>query len=503
MLYAAPFNAASVLIVDPVANTTDTTTLAVSTSCSEKWAGIAFAPVTNKLYAAPYNYGSVLTVDPVANTTHAHNSCGAGLGAMRGKYIGIAYAPISQLLYLAPHNHPAPLFFNPAGGYWVAMDSIATGGAKYAGIAYSPVDDLLYAAPYNSDSVLVVDPRFNRWNSTSLNGLGSSPGKWAGIAFSPITSTLAAAPWQSESVLTVEFTVDSTVLLPFRHIAALNAAVIEQQQVITTQRHVITALNTSQMYCGHGTLSANNSVCIPDCDGLRRRSIGCEPYCTAAPTTSPTAFPTLEPTSSAPTSSLSATPTRFPTTSPTAPITSTNGATTTASPTADSSSALGDSGGGGDSSVGVAVGVTIVVLVVGAVVCACRRRAQRQHLPPLPPQTQPLSMYVNPLHLGSAAGSTSDYEEPTILHPPESPRVEVDSELYVADQRTPAADASYAVFRDVHVGSGVSVLREAKGVMYAIPHEGAMSSAPDYIEVSGDTAGTYAVFQSTEVDATV
>eukprot|EP00037_Helgoeca_nana_P013266 m.122021 g.122021 ORF g.122021 m.122021 type:complete len:448 (+) comp21932_c0_seq4:379-1722(+) len=447
MLYAAPFNAASVLIVDPVANTTDTTTLAVSTSCSEKWAGIAFAPVTNKLYAAPYNYGSVLTVDPVANTTHAHNSCGAGLGAMRGKYIGIAYAPISQLLYLAPHNHPAPLFFNPAGGYWVAMDSIATGGAKYAGIAYSPVDDLLYAAPYNSDSVLVVDPRFNRWNSTSLNGLGSSPGKWAGIAFSPITSTLAAAPWQSESVLTVEFT--------------------------------------------------------PDCDGLRRRSIGCEPYCTAAPTTSPTAFPTLEPTSSAPTSSLSATPTRFPTTSPTAPITSTNGATTTASPTADSSSALGDSGGGGDSSVGVAVGVTIVVLVVGAVVCACRRRAQRQHLPPLPPQTQPLSMYVNPLHLGSAAGSTSDYEEPTILHPPESPRVEVDSELYVADQRTPAADASYAVFRDVHVGSGVSVLREAKGVMYAIPHEGAMSSAPDYIEVSGDTAGTYAVFQSTEVDATV
>jgi hypothetical protein len=108
---------------------------------------------------------------------------------------------------------------------------------------------------------------------------------------------------------------------------------------------------------------------------------------------------------------------------------------------------------------------------------------------------------VNPLHHGIPEPAT-DYEEPAMLHPPQIPRVEVDSDLYVADQRASAADGSYAVFRDVHPGAGVCVFREAGGVTYAIPLEGGLSAAPDYIEVSGDTAGTYAVFQPMGVDAT-
>jgi hypothetical protein len=65
-------------------------------------------------------------------------------------------------------------------------------------------------------------------------------------------------------------------------------------------------------------------------------------------------------------------------------------------------------------------------------------------------------MFVNPLHLGMTE-LAADYEEPVVLHPVTTrrPRVEVDSELYVADQRAsppketePLPDSTtYHVFR--------------------------------------------------------
>jgi hypothetical protein len=59
-----------------------------------------------------------------------------------------------------------------------------------------------------------------------------------------------------------------------------------------------------------------------------------------------------------------------------------------------------------------------------------------------------MSMYINPLHLG-ISGLVSDYEEPVTLHHDESPRVVMDSELYVANQRASPAEAQYAVFRSM------------------------------------------------------
>jgi hypothetical protein len=62
---------------------------------------------------------------------------------------------------------------------------------------------------------------------------------------------------------------------------------------------------------------------------------------------------------------------------------------------------------------------------------------------------QRASMFVNPLHLG-VAGPAPNYAEPTMLQPglmPRSARVEMDSDLYVADQGAPPAKAQYAIFR--------------------------------------------------------
>lgn len=107
----------------------------------------------------------------------------------------------------------------------------------------------------------------------------------------------------------------------------------------------------------------------------------------------------------------------------------------TTAPTVTLAALGGGSSSGDSSSVWVAVGVTIAVLVVGGGAFICKRHGgQRQDLPPLPPQATIMPMFVNPLHL-DVAGPAPNYEEPTMPHPFTGPRVEMDADLYVADQR--------------------------------------------------------------------
>ena len=59
-----------VLIIDPLTNATDTTTLAGLGSASVyKWWGIEYAPNSHKMYAAPSYASAVLVIDPLANST--------------------------------------------------------------------------------------------------------------------------------------------------------------------------------------------------------------------------------------------------------------------------------------------------------------------------------------------------------------------------------------------------------------------------------------------------
>jgi hypothetical protein len=120
------------------------------------------------------------------------------------------------------------------------------------------------------------------------------------------------------------------------------------------------------------------------------------------------------------------------------------------------------------------VGVTIAVLVVGAGVYIFKRRgAQRQHLPSVPPQSQIVAMCVNPLH-GMAGGTATDYEEPVTLQHEDSPHVELDSDLYVADQKARPAEASYAVFRSTE-----PTAETANDATYNVFHNEGVRQDPD------------------------
>ena len=65
-VYGIPYNATVVLIIDPVTDTADTTTITGLTG-SNKWLGGILAP-NGKIYGIPYNSTVVLIIDPATDT---------------------------------------------------------------------------------------------------------------------------------------------------------------------------------------------------------------------------------------------------------------------------------------------------------------------------------------------------------------------------------------------------------------------------------------------------
>ena len=207
LLYAAPHNADSVLIIDPARNSADATTIAGFGYRAEKWAGIVHSPVSGLLYAAPHNADCVLIIDPTRNTADTTTIPGLGrLGYGTEKWFGIVHSPVSGLLYAAPHNADSVLIIDPARNTADAttIAGFSSGGAKWSGIVHSPMTGLLYAAPHNADSVLIIDPACNTADTTTIAGLSSGGAKWYGIVHSPMTGLLYAAPHNADSVLIID-----------------------------------------------------------------------------------------------------------------------------------------------------------------------------------------------------------------------------------------------------------------------------------------------------------
>jgi hypothetical protein len=61
-----------------VATVLDTTILSSLGTSASKWAGITYADNVGKLFAAPLNANAVLIIDPVANTTNITTLVGVG-----------------------------------------------------------------------------------------------------------------------------------------------------------------------------------------------------------------------------------------------------------------------------------------------------------------------------------------------------------------------------------------------------------------------------------------
>eukprot|EP00037_Helgoeca_nana_P006736 m.61660 g.61660 ORF g.61660 m.61660 type:complete len:168 (+) comp17594_c0_seq1:97-600(+) len=100
------------IAVAPIEAHTDTVSvLDTNVTNPQKWRGITFAPITNLLYACPYDADAVLIVDPATNLTDT--TALTGLGTSSGKWYGLTYAPATNKLYAAPHTSDAVLIVDP------------------------------------------------------------------------------------------------------------------------------------------------------------------------------------------------------------------------------------------------------------------------------------------------------------------------------------------------------------------------------------------------------
>ena len=105
-IYCIPRNSTSVLIIDPVTNTVDTTTIS-GLSGVAKWRGGVLAP-NGKIYGIPRDSSSVLIIDPLTNT--ADTTTITGLTG-NFKWYGGVLAPNGKI-YGIPQNSTSVLIIN-------------------------------------------------------------------------------------------------------------------------------------------------------------------------------------------------------------------------------------------------------------------------------------------------------------------------------------------------------------------------------------------------------
>ena len=196
-------------------------------------------------------------------------------------------------------------------------------------------------------------------------------------------------------------------------IVALQTYDLAQQSTISAQSSSIAVLQSdatsvcSRPLCGNGT-TPSNGMCVPDCNTLRRRGIGCEPYCDDAPVQS--------------------------------------------SDTGNSSitSVIG----------GIVVGMILAFTVAFVVIRHVARKQNNASQGEAFTHQAPIStMYMNPLHQG--ANAQLDYEEPVALNSDYIDTMGTESGVVLDDERyvAPASlrlgvgnESVYKVFRSGSAG---------------------------------------------------
>jgi hypothetical protein len=309
-LFCAPRDAGEVLIIDPVTNTTDATAISGlgAVRNSAKWNGITYVDAVNnvsvgKLFLPPWHSGNVLIVDPLANT-----SATIAVGSASDSWSGFALADNVGKLYSAPNAATVVLVVDPLTN---ATDTTtlgglgSSGGNKWAGIAYASNVGKLFCAPFYEGAVLIVDPSTNTTDMTTLAGLGTGGTKWTGTIFVGSVGKIFAAPYSASSVLVVDPIANSTDTTT---LAGLGTSASKWSDFAFAD-------SVGKLFASPNFATI---VLVVDYSELLVSP-------TAAPSSAPTVAPTAAPTaapSAAPTRAPTAAPTSVPTAAPTAAPTS-------------------------------------------------------------------------------------------------------------------------------------------------------------------------------------
>jgi DNA-binding beta-propeller fold protein YncE len=145
-IYGVPYNATTILKIDP---DTDTATTFGSLAGTAKWVGGVLAP-NGCIYCIPHTSTTILKIDP---TTDAITTFGDLTGST--KWAGGVLA-ISGYIYCVPFDSTTILKIDPTTDTVTTFGSL-TGTAKWVGGVLAP-NDKIYCIPYDTNTVLALDP---------------------------------------------------------------------------------------------------------------------------------------------------------------------------------------------------------------------------------------------------------------------------------------------------------------------------------------------------------
>ncbi|EGD75574.1 hypothetical protein PTSG_06643 [Salpingoeca rosetta] len=184
LIYGIPRNADNVVIINPLTNTADTTTMASPAllSASDKWASAVLAP-NGLIYGIPGAHEAVLVIDPNTNTFNStaivvgepnETKWQAAALSNEGKIYALPVSSSTPILVLDTATNTASTLPNP----------LSTIGFAWTSAVTAPNNDRIYGVPYQASFVLILDPATNATDVTTIMGLGGNA-KWASAALAP------------------------------------------------------------------------------------------------------------------------------------------------------------------------------------------------------------------------------------------------------------------------------------------------------------------------------
>lgn len=199
-IYCIPYDATTVLIIDPVAGTASTTNFGLTLTDGDKWSGGVLAP-NGKIYCAPVDSTTILIIDTL-NGTASRTNMGASLGGT-DKWMGGVLGPDGKI-YFIPYSSASILIVDPEANTVTLsnMGATLTGSAKWWGGVLGP-DGKIYGVPFaNTAGILIIDPLAGTASISDMGASMTGATKWIGGVLAP-NGKIYCAPLNATDILII------------------------------------------------------------------------------------------------------------------------------------------------------------------------------------------------------------------------------------------------------------------------------------------------------------
>ena len=187
-IYCIPWVASDVMIIDPTTNTADRSSM-TGLDGDRKWSSAVLAG-NGKIYAVPSYAIDVLIIDTTTNTFDRTSI--AILPAVHWKWSSCVLGGNGKI-YGIPWADPSVLIIDPATN--TVDTTTITGltgeceycndGSKWRGAALAP-NGKIYAVPGSADDVLIIDPATDTYDRTTISGINGRDQPYDGSYTMPV-----------------------------------------------------------------------------------------------------------------------------------------------------------------------------------------------------------------------------------------------------------------------------------------------------------------------------